>query len=171
MSARLSTAIKICDAANAILRKTQRFPDQRFDKDEGWSEREHVGVEPMLLALSMELSLKAWFVFDYDDPEVIKSHDLIKLFNGLLPESKQKLDQEFKRSVVPLHPSAFYIDYSIRDILFQHKDAFIDWRYLHEAKKSMMFDQSAFEATLEMVLREFRKRYRTVPVKRAWSSQ
>lgn len=170
MSARLSTAIRIGDAAKAILRKTKRFPDQRFGEHENWSEREHVGVEPMLLALSMELALKAWFVFDYDDPEVIKSHDLIKLFDGLLPESQRKLEVEFKRSVAPFHPSGIYIDYSIRDILYQHKDAFIDWRYLHEAKKSMMFDHSAFEATLEMVLREFSKRYRTEKVKPLWSS-
>jgi len=114
----------------------------------------------MLLALSMELALKAWWVFDYDDPKCIKSHNLVKLFDGLLPESQQKLETAFKRSVAPSHPSSFYIDYGIRDILYQHQDGFIDWRYLHEAKKSMMFDQSAFEATLEMVLREFRKRYR-----------
>jgi len=165
MSARLSTAIKIGDAARAILLKTKSFPDQRFDEVEDWADREHVGVEPMLLALSMELVLKAWFVFDYDDPNVVKSHDLTKLFDALLPESQQRLDEEFKRSVNPRHPSVFFIDYGIRDILSQHKDAFIDWRYLHEAKKTMMFDQSAFEATLEMVLREFRKRYRTERVK------
>jgi len=161
MSARLSTAIRIGDAAKAVFRKTKMFPGQRFEEHEDWCEREHVGVEPMLLALSMELALKAWYVFDHDNPEVIKSHNLEKLFDSLLPESQRKLEVEFKRSVAPRHPSAFYIDYSIRDILSQHKDAFIDWRYLHEAKKSMMFDQSAFEATLEMVLREFRKRYRT----------
>ncbi|WP_095587550.1 hypothetical protein [Actibacterium ureilyticum] len=160
MSARLSTAIRICDAARAILRKTRSFPDQQLDEIEDWADREHVGVEPMLLALSMELALKAWFVFDHDNPNVLKSHDLTKLFDALLPESQQRLDQEFKRSVMPHHPSLFFVDYGIRDILTQHKNAFIDWRYLHEAKKTMMFDQSTFEATLEMVLHEFRKRYR-----------
>jgi len=119
----------------------------------------------MLLALSMELALKAWFVFDYDDPNVVKSHDLTKLFDALLPESQQRLDEEFKRSVNPRHPSVFFVDYGIRHILSQHKDAFIDWRYLHEAKKTMMFDQSAFEATLEMVLNEFKERYRIEPAK------
>ena len=68
MSARLSTAIRIGDAARAILRKTKSFPDQHFKEIEDWADHEHVGVEPMLLALSMELALKAWFVFDYDDP-------------------------------------------------------------------------------------------------------
>jgi len=160
MSARLSTAIRIGDAAKAILQKTKSFPDQQFEEIENWADREHVGVEPMLLALSMELALKAWFVFDHDDPNVLKSHNLTKLFDALLPQSQQRLDEEFKRSVIPHHPSVFFVDYGIRDILTQHKDAFIDWRYLHEAKKTMMFDQSIFEATLEMVLHEFRKRYR-----------
>jgi hypothetical protein len=163
MSARLSTAIRIGEAAKAILRKTQSFPGPEFRELADPSEREHVGVEPMLLALSMELALKAWFVFDHDDPKVVKSHNLVKLFDSLKPESQEKLDAEFKRSVVPDHPN-FYIDYSIRHILYQHQNAFTDWRYLHEAEKSMMFDQSAFEATLEMVLREFDKRYRVEPV-------
>jgi hypothetical protein len=165
MSARLTTAIRIGEAARAILNKTKRFPEPEFDD---LREHEHVGVEPMLLALAMELALKAWFVFDYDNPEPAKSHDLIKLFEGLKPESREKLDTEFKASVAPYHPNWAYIDYSIRHILHQHKDAFLDWRYLHEAKKSMMFDQGAFEATLEMVLREFEKRYRIVPVQ--WPS-
>ncbi|WP_297773542.1 hypothetical protein [uncultured Roseovarius sp.] len=106
------------------------------------------------------LTLKAWFVFDHDDPNVLKSHDLTKLFDALFPESQQRLDEEFKQSVIPHHPSFVFVGYGIRDILTQHRDAFIDWRYLHKAKKSMMFDQDTFEATLEMVLYEFRKRYR-----------
>lgn len=164
MSARLSTAIKIGKAAKAILRKTQSFPPEKFGEHVDSSEWDHIGVEPMLLALSMELALKAWVVFDYDDPRVIKQHNLIKLFDRLKPDSQEKLDAEFKRSVTLKHPNIIYIDYSIRDILYQHQDAFTDWRYLHEAKKSMMFDLRAFEATLEMVLREFEKRYRVEPV-------
>lgn len=162
MSARLSTAIRIGEAAKAILRKTQRFPDPEFGELSDQTEREHVGVEPMLLALSMELALKAWFVFDYDNPKTAREHDLEKLFDSLKPESQEKLDKEFKRTVVPYHPNFLHVDYGIRDILHQHKDAFIDWRYLHEAKKSMRFEQSAFEATLEMILREFEKRYHQV---------
>ncbi|MGV3574041.1 MAG: hypothetical protein ACO1O4_02770 [Devosia sp.] len=160
MSARLTTAIRIGDAARAILRKTQRFPDPEFGLDEDFAELEHMGVEPMLLALSMELALKAWFVFDYDDPKVAKSHNLLKLFEKLKPESQEKLDSEFKISVAPYYPNGLFVDYGIRNILFQHQDAFIDWRYLHETRKTMRFEHRAFEATIEMVLREFRKRYR-----------
>ena len=120
-----------------------------------------IGVEPMLMALSMELALKAWFVFDFDDPKVPKSHDLAKLFDKLMPESQEKLDAEFRRSVAPYHPSGLHIDYSIRHVLYQHKDAFIDWRYIHEPK-STKFEQGVFEATLEMVLTELEQRYHTV---------
>jgi len=162
MSARLSTAIRISQAAKAMLRKTRSFPTTGFGEPADPIEHGHIGVEPMLLALSMELALKAWFVFDHDDPKAPRSHDLIKLFEALLPESQEKLDAEFKRSVAPCHPQFLYVDYSIRHILYQHKDAFIDWRYLHEPK-STRFEQAAFEATLEMVLREFDMRYRTEP--------
>ena len=128
-----------------------------------------MGVEPMLLALSMELALKAWFVFDFDNPKHSMSHDLAKLFAALKPESREKLDAEFKRSVAPYHPNFFHVDYGIGHVLFQHKNAFIDWRYMHEPK-STMFERGVFEATLEMVLSEFEKRYRTVWVEPLGSS-
>lgn len=105
MSARLSTAITIGEAAKAILLKTKSFPLQSFDGHEDWSEFEHVGVEPVPLALSMEVALKEWWVFDFDDLNFIKSHNLIKLFDGLLPDSQQKLEIELKRSVAPRHPT------------------------------------------------------------------
>jgi hypothetical protein len=163
MSARLTTAIRIGDAARAILRKTRTFPDEGFGNYTDLRERDHIGVEPMLLALSMELALKAWWVFDYDDANVMISHNLISLFDALKPESQHVLDAEFKRSIVPYHPNGFYLDYGIRHILEQHKSAFVDWRYLHEPKPTMKFELSAFEATLEMVLSEFTKRYRIEP--------
>lgn len=163
MSARLTTAIRIGDAARAVLRKTLTFPDSGFGEFEDPRDINHIGVEPMLLALAMELALKAWFVFDYDDPKFARSHNLIKLFERLKPESQERLDTEFKATVAPYHPNGFFIDYGIRNILYQNQDAFTDWRYLHEAEKSLRFEQGGFVATLEMVLREFEKRYRIVP--------
>ncbi|MVA58535.1 hypothetical protein [Agrobacterium vitis] len=162
MSHRLTTAIRICDAAKAILRKTRSFPGEAPSGHDAILHMKEMGVEPMLLALAMELALKAWFVFDFDDPKHSKSHDLSKLFGRLKSESQEKLDQEFKKSVAPYHPNIFYVDYGIEHVLYQHKDVFVDWRYMHEPK-STMFERGAFEATLEMVLSEFDKRYYTVP--------
>jgi hypothetical protein len=167
LSARLSTAIKIAKASRGILRKTRRLADQGLEAAQEDGEFALDGVEPMLLSLSMELALKAWFVFDFDDPKTPKTHNLAKLFDKLTVESQGKLDAEFKRSIAPRHPNLLYVDYGIRNLLYQHKDAFVDWRYLHEPK-SMMFDQSAFEATLEMVLEEFEKRYCSERVEPMW---
>jgi hypothetical protein len=165
MSHRLTTAVRISKTAKAVLRKTQSFPERAFDEHDDLGD---IGVEPMLLALAMELALKAWFVFDYDDPD-IRGHDLSALFDRLKPESQKRLDAEFKASIVPMHPNLFFVDYGIRHILYQHRNAFIDWRYVHE-RKTMSFEHGAFEATLVMVLKEFDKRYRTEPVKSVWQS-
>lgn len=51
-------------------------------------------------------------------------------------------------------------NYGIGHVFEQHKNAFVDWRYIYEAK-NISFEQSVFTATLEMTLREFKKRYRT----------
>jgi hypothetical protein len=53
------------------------------------------------------------------------------------------------------------MEYSLTDILSHHANAFVEWRYLHERKGTPGFDQSTFIATLEMILVEFRTRYRT----------
>lgn len=163
MSHRLTTAIRICDAAKAVLRKTRSFPKEASTEQDATLRMKEMGVEPMLLGLAMALALKAWFVFDFDDPKHSKSHDLSKLFRHLKSESQEKLDQEFKRSIAPYHPNIFHVDYGIQHILYQHKDAFVDWRYIHEPK-STTFEHGTFEATLEMVLSEFDKRHLTVPV-------
>lgn len=164
MSARLTTGVTLGEYANSILRQVKSFDQDEFWQRSDPDERLHIGVEPMLLALSMELALKAWFVFDHDSATVVKSHNLLELFEGLKIESQEKLDQEFKRTVAPIYPDFFYVDYGIRHVLYQHADAFVEWRYLHERKKNMMFNTSAFTATLEMVLQEFKKRYRVEKV-------
>ncbi|MBC2775327.1 hypothetical protein H6M51_20920 [Rhizobium sp. AQ_MP] len=164
MSERLTTAVRMGIGARQILNKTRTFPDAEVRNPFG-SDMPHIGVEPMLLALAMELALKAWYVFDYDKiPKKRWTHDLAEIFDSLTDESRQKLDAAFKATVAPRHPNFFYVDYGIRDVLFQHKDAFVRWRYLHESGEPMLFEQSVFEATAEMVIVEFEKRYRTEPV-------
>lgn len=167
MSAGLTTGIIIADAATAILQRVQAFDKEDLRNPEEWNMRAHIGINPMLLAFSMELALKAWFVFDYDKPEAKRGHNLSKLFEALTQESQNKLSSEFRRTVAPFHMNFFGMEYEIVDILASHKDAFVDWRYLHERLSNRSdtvevigFRESAFVATLEMVLSEFRKRYR-----------
>lgn len=163
MNAGLTIGITIADSATAILQRVEAFDKNNPQIPKDWNMGAHIGIDPMLLALSMELALKAWFVFDHNTVEVKRSHNLLKLFEGLTQDSRHKLEAEFRLSVAPRHPSAHYVDYGIRRVLSQHENAFVDWRYTHE-KKNVSFHTSTFKATLEMVLSEFRKRYRTVEV-------
>ncbi len=165
MSKRLTTGIELGEYASSILRQAQTFDRDLIWEDRALGERHHSGVEQMLLAFAMELALKAWYVFDHDRDDFRKTHNLLKLFDALKPESQDRLEQEFKKNVAPYHPNMLYSGFGIEHVLRQHADAFIDWRYLHERKKGgMSFDFSTFTATLEMVLRVFRTRYRTVRV-------
>lgn len=163
MNAGLTIGVKIAESAIAILQRVEAFDQNTSQIPEDWDMGAHIGINPMLLALSMELALKAWFVFDHNKANVKRSHNLLKLFEGLNQDSQYKLDAEFRRSVAPYHPSGLFVDYGIRNVLAQHENAFVDWRYTYE-KKNVSFHTSTFKATLEMVLMEFRKRYRMVEV-------
>ena len=127
--------------------------------------RVHIGVEPMLLALAMEFALKAWFVWDYDRHDPIRTHNLVELFDQLPSSSQERLSSVFQNRVVPVSPTARFMEYGIRDILEHHKNVFVEWRYLHEDRdQGISFDFSTFIATLELVLDEFGKRYETKKV-------
>lgn len=157
----LSTGIKLEKQARSILKQTKAMAKaDAHEFDMGLEE--HSGIEPMLLALSMEFALKAWFVWDHNTLKTKRIHDLLKLFELLGDNSKERLDREFRKSVAPHHPNFLVSDYGIRDVLYQHANAFVEWRYLHEKREhGITFISSTFVATLEMVLDEFATLYRS----------
>ena len=137
-----------------------------FHSQELGSERGHIGVEPMLLALAMEFALKAWFVWDHDRHDPIKTHNLSKLFDALPSASQERLNVEFKKTVAPLNPWVEWNECSIRDILEHHANAFVEWRYFHEDReRGLSFNITTFIATLQLVLDEFGKRYETTEIR------
>ena len=157
----LSTGVKLEQYARSILRQVQSINRNATISELG-DDGAHFSVEPMLLALSMEFALKAWFAYDHDEHDSIKTHNLVKLFDALSDDSKKRLNNEFKRTVAPKYPSVVFIDYSITDVLHQHANAFVEWRYLHEERTGgLSFDTSTFIATLELILDGYGKRYIT----------
>ena len=157
----LSTGVKLEKQARSILKQTHAMA--KADVHEfGMRREEHSGVEPMLLALSMEFALKAWFVWDHNTLKTKRIHDLLKLFELLGDTSKERLDREFRKNVAPHHPNFLGSDYGIRDVLYQHANAFVEWRYIHEKREhGISFNFTTFVATLEMVLDEFATLYRS----------
>lgn len=159
LPAGLSTGIEIHQYARSILKQALSLSDETLQNESPQS-NEHFGVKPMLLALAMEFSLKAWFVFDHRlTPEQV--HDLEKLFDNLKDSTKQRLNSEFQKTVVPLLPSVSLMSNNMSDILSHHANAFRDWRYIYErdSKKALLFETSLFVATLELFLDEFEKLY------------
>lgn len=161
-------AINMGQYASSILRQAKGIADDPEISRLSPHERSHFGVEPMLLALAMEFALKAWWVFDHDDSKVPKTHNLLTIFKKLTSESQEKLAKAYQRDVAPYHPDFGFLPFEIRDILDQHANAFIEWRYIHERSKAMSFETTHFVDTLESVLREFRKRYRIETVSSPW---
>ena len=161
----LSTGVKLEKQARSILKQTRAMAKSDTHVFSMHHE-EHAGVEPMLLALSMEFALKAWFVWDHNTLKTKRTHDLLKLFELLGDTSKDRLDREFRKNVAPQHPNFFVSDYGIRVVLCQHANAFVEWRYIHEKREhGISFHFTTFVATLEMVLDEFATLYRSELIK------
>lgn len=161
----LSTGVKLEEHSRSILKQVISIDDrpERFFAPRDVS---HIGIEPMLLALAMELALKAWYVWDHDRHDPIRSHDLLRLYEALSDKSKEKLNARYKEEVAPYQPWGKVMDYNITDLLASHKDAFIKWRYIHEPRDGVTsFDHVTFVATLELILEEFGKLYETVEFK------
>lgn len=90
----ISTGVKLEKQARSILKQSQAMAKADAHKF-GMRHEEHAGVEPMLLALSMEFALKAWFVWDHNTLKTKRTHDLLKLFELLNATTKERLDREF----------------------------------------------------------------------------
>lgn len=158
----LTTGVKLEEHSRSILKQVLAI-DDRPERYFLPRERLHIGIEPMLLALAMELALKAWYVWDHDRHDPVRSHDLLKLYEALSVSTKEKLNARYKEEVAPYQPWGNVMDYSITDLLASHKDAFVEWRYLHEPRDGgISFDYTTFVATLELILDEFGKLYKTV---------
>lgn len=101
-------------------------------------------IEPSLLppgytlySLAIELYLKCLYFENGQNPP--RSHDLLKLFEGLNDTAKSIIehgynklfqDSDWARAVKLHYPDG---DFSLRGVLKEAKDGFETWRYFHEA--------------------------------------
>tara|TARA_R110000751_G_scaffold272764_1_gene373002 strand:- start:27796 stop:28332 length:537 start_codon:yes stop_codon:yes gene_type:complete len=113
-----------------------------------------IGISPMLLALSMELALKAWIVYDGTKPNVPRDHDLSELFSYTSSATQERLKARYDIEISPRHPSPFPKDNGLEHILKDARKAFVDWRYAYELDNAR-FDVGVFKETIELVLSEF----------------
>jgi hypothetical protein len=138
------------DASGFGFKQTENVP--RIGAPEGF------GATQMLLALSIEMALKAWIVFDKNDSKVFRGHDLSKLFGQLNLSSREKLEHCFRSEIASEHPNFFNPNHNLAALLEQHKNAFQEWRYFYEMEQLHM-NTAEFMATTKMILNEFDKRH------------
>lgn len=108
---------------------------------------------PVLLAFAMELALKAWWAKENKDSDVPKTHDLLKLFDGLNEDTRTRLESAHPE--VP-HPYRGFPPFrpGLRSMLASNNDAFVEWRYLHERSRAR-FPSGEFDEALSSVIGQF----------------
>jgi hypothetical protein len=112
---------------------------------------------PVLLTLSMELALKAWWTREVKVTNVPKTHDLLKLFDGLPEQARIRLENSHPELPNPSHPKLPPVRKGLRSILASNRTKFVDWRYQHELSRGM-FPNGPFNEALSSVIEEFFKR-------------
>ena len=93
-------------------------------------------ASPILLSFAIEIALKAWQCRE-QKKEPDHTHDLLKLFDSLEPDTKERLEERMRAvepySIEPLLEGMRSWE-PLRRLLSFHKDTFIKWRYLHECR-------------------------------------
>ena len=116
-------------------------------------------AEPILLSLALEMALKAWQRRERQEaPE--PTHDLLKLFKGLKPETQKRLQAKMPGIVDELLGET--LSKGLRELLCSHRDAFIKWRYPYEGDEegsiSKTFDPVAAHQALTVLIAAYYER-------------
>ncbi|SNR34210.1 hypothetical protein [Puniceibacterium sediminis] len=158
MGQELTIAIKMANTADALVARVREARKGPFTTPSNARLFADIGIDPMLLALAMELALKAWITLDQGS-KIIREHNLSKLFDMLQPEQQEKIESDF-RIACPWYNQSYLnpLGKDVASILDHHADAFVKWRYMHEMTHGS-FSSSDMENVIESVLRLFRARY------------
>ena len=106
---------------------------------------------PILMGLATEIALKAWQCETRKGPHD-RSHDLLKLFDSLDEDTKQRLEG----ASPPVHLVAKLTRdrASMREVLFFHRHMFERWRYKHELLRDTI-QPRALNIALETIVGVF----------------
>ena len=111
---------------------------------------------PVLLSLATEIALKAWQCREQDGKHD-RGHDLLKLFDGLKEDTRRRL--EAKMQDVPLPGADLtkfpWIRKGLHEALRLNRNAFVDWRYLHEARTGRVFETAAIKQALTVIVEAY----------------
>ena len=107
----------------------------------------------LLRAFAAEVALKAMHNKE-TGKQAQKEHDLSILFYGLKPSTQQSLDQRFQR-IRKLKAGYDGRSQSIGQVINDHKDDFVQWRYIFERQGSSNIELQSLEPAVEAIIEEY----------------
>lgn len=123
---------------------------------------------PVLLAFAMELALKA-LLYRGGHTKLEKTHDLGCLYEKLSKESRDRIEEKtpipYPRELLEaLGPGVSPDCMPVSKLLEYHKDAFVEWRYLHEYRnngkhRDRSFHQGALDRVLNSIISVYDENY------------
>lgn len=107
----------------------------------------------LLRAFAAEVALKGLYSQETGQ-EAARSHDLSKLFRKLQPATRSSLDQRFQR-IWQGTPTYDGRPKTIEQVLVDHKDDFVDWRYVFEKQGDSHVELLDLEPAVEAIIEEY----------------
>ena len=126
---------------------------------------------PILLSLATEIALKAWQCSERQAPPD-RTHDLLKLFESLKQETQEMLEarmrkvsrwstnaermgmRELDRDIQDMFLARTH---PLRDVLSDHSDANIRWRFLYE-RQMETFETGEIDNALTVIIEAYNER-------------
>lgn len=103
------------EQANAFMQLAEKCKDNYLT--------DHFYTIPVLLSFASEVFMKAIMIYDSDNDEFLKGHDLQELFNNLSEERKTTIESKFNEN---------FENRNLKIFLTENKDTFETWRYSFE---------------------------------------
>ena len=146
------------DHAKALQRAAEELSWEGSNESDPLRFLGMVSAEPILLSLALEIALKAWQCREKGAPE--HCHDLLRLFEGLEPNTQKRLEARMPAMVDPLFKET--LRESLRELLCSHRKAFIKWRYPYEGDSEgsifKTFDTAAVHQALTVLIDAYYER-------------
>ena len=147
-----TTASALFRAAKDSFKRTQ-IPELDAPLPDTFESDMRIG--PILLPLATETALKAYYVLEHKKPPPW-THDLLQLYNYLTPDTQHHLELQ-----LPLLPETDFDRYPIpptyltlRDILSNHKNDFVTFRY-PDQHGPLQFTLNDLEEATKILLTSF----------------
>jgi len=99
-------------------------------------------------AFGIELSLKALRAREGFSPR--HCHNLLTLFNDLLPATRSKLETQFRHDTQHTRPGV-----ALSDFLREHRNDFLEWRYLDKPKSLTSGDAGLLQLAMCAMLETY----------------